>query len=444
VLFFRFRVVAGCALLAWPIAGGFAFADGPGEPLSLQPQTTRPVPGAADSEPSTPEEAPRLLMGFLSQTSIGPTLEKSRIDIYGWIEGSYEYNFNVRNHTANAGRAYDAFENNKGYLNQFDLTFERNVNPGPAWDVGGRVDIMYGSDSRFTTSSDFLDKQGDRTSFDFGRQEAWLDIPQAYVDIALPVLQGVRLRVGKFEFFKAIDPNANAFYTHPFEYVEAFPYTLTGISAYAPVTPAISVETGISRGWDQTFTDNNSAAIDGFGLVGWNISERARIVAAFITGPEQYRDDGHFTTGVDLTFLYNPSDQFAFVLDTTFGHQAGAVRGDFPGSTIAPPTFVSFGDANWYGLTGTAAYKVNDLVVANGRLEWYRDEEGYTEGFPGQVNLYEATVGVSITPLHSTAIGDNFILRPEVRYDYASRPFFNVSSPRHDQLTVAIDAIFNF
>jgi hypothetical protein len=429
------------------LAGGGAFARDSGGPSSFPAEGFAPVyaDAAPASEQAPADETTRPLMGFLKTTTIGQSLENNRVNIYGWIEGSYEYNFNVRDRGPNIGRTFDVLENNKGYLNQVDLTFEKKANlTGAGWDVGGRVDIMYGSDSRFTTSSDLLSHQGDENSFGLGRQEAWLDIPQAYIDIAIPVLNGMRLRIGKFEFFKVVNPNANALYTHPFEYGQAFPYSLTGISAYTPLTTDLSVEGGVSRGWDQTLTDNNSAALDGFGRVIWNLSDVLRISAAVISGPEQYHDNGHFTTTANVSVLYTPIDQFAFVLDAICGHQAGAVFGDFPGSNAAPTVPLKIGGANWYGLTGTAAYKLNDWVTLNGRMEWYRDEEGYTEGFPGQLNLYETAIGLKLTPLSSTAIGDNFILRPEIRYDYSSRAFFNVADPRHDQVTFAIDAIVNF
>jgi hypothetical protein len=399
---------------------------------------------AADSPVS--EEPSRPLMGLLSRTSLSQPLHDARVNIYGWIEGSYQYNFSVPAHTPNVGRAFDVFENNKGYLNQLDLTFERKVNlSNHAWDVAGRLDITYGSDSRFTTSSDLLSQQSSIGANGVGREEAWLDIPQAYVDVNVPFGQPVRIRIGKFELFKTIDPNVSATYTHPFEYGQAFPYTLTGISAYTSLTPAFSIEMGLSRGWDQTLTDNNSAAVDGFGRLVWNASDSLQIFAAFITGPEQYHDNVHFTTTSDLAFVYTPVDQFALVLDITSGHQSGAKFGDFPGSNSPPPmSDIPVHGANWYGVTGTSAYKLSNWMTLNSRVEWYRDEEGYTEGFPGQLNLYEATIGLKLTPFHSTSLGDYFVLRPELRYDYSSRPCFNIDKPRHDQITVAIDAILNF
>ena len=57
-------------------------------------------------------------------------------------------------------------------------------------------------------------------------------------------------------------------------------------------------------------------------------------------------------------------------------------------------------------------------------------------------------MGLNILPLLNTPIGENFVLRPEVRFDYSDKAFFDVSSAgtggKHNQTTIGIDAIFNF
>lgn len=504
-------IIRSCALLACATLSRIAIADGPGQPTWVSPDdakfiyantaSTAPARAAtvageagradwtsdpfsqvygdgkfiyADVEPApspsgTPaasplEATPVTLMGVLAKTPVGQTLQSAGINIYGWVEGSYEYNFSVRDHTQNSGRAFDAFENNKGYLNQLDLTTERTVDiTSNRFDIGGKLDLVYGSDARFTVSSDLLDRQGPVNGSGFGRQEAWFDIHQLYGDLLVPVANGVVVRVGKFEFFKALDPNASSFYTHPYEYGHGFPYTLTGVSLRTPVDKHTTVEGGVSRGWNQTLTDNNNA-LDCFGRVKFDVSDTTKIILSGIAGPEQYQDSHDVTTALDLTVKYE-TEKLLIVVDGTFGHQSNAIFGDFPGANT-PGSGQPIGAANWYGVNGVAGYKINEFVTLNGRVEWYRDEEGYTFQITDEVtegvsigtptefrqregsNLYEITVGVTLMPLHATPVGDNFLVRPEIRYDYSSRDFFHTDSlgfgTRHDQITFAIDAIFNF
>jgi hypothetical protein len=75
------------------------------------------------------------------------------------------------------------------------------------------------------------------------------------------------------------------------------------------------------------------------------------------------------------------------------------------------------------------------------RGECYRDEEALTTGLAQ--TLFEGTVGLTVTPFPSDQIGQNLKIRPEVRFDYSTRHYFD-GATRHDQTTVAIDAIFNY
>jgi len=86
---------------------------------------------------------------------------------------------------------------------------------------------------------------------------------------------------------------------------------------------------------------------------------------------------------------------------------------------------------------------VNELLTVGARFEWLRDEEGYLTGVKAS-NLYDATLGLSVTPFYNTAVGKNIVVRPELRYDYSSIPLFYPSPGKHGQFTFATDVIINF
>src|SRR3954451_13365837 len=119
------------------------------------------------------------------------------------------------------------------------------------------------------------------------------DLVQAYADIHVPDAEGLRLRAGKFTYFKQIDPNASVFYSHSFTFGAALPFTLTGVYGTYQINDQLTVDAGISRGWDQALEDNNGA-IDFFGRVKYNLSEQTSIAAAFITGAEQDNDNDNY------------------------------------------------------------------------------------------------------------------------------------------------------
>ena len=108
------------------------------------------------------------------------------------------------------------------------------------------------------------------------------------------------------------------------------------------------------------------------------------------------------------------------------------------------PHAVASGAAQWYGLAGYGQFVLNDYFTLNGRGEWYGDTKSFTIGTAGGMeNLYEATVNVSIKPFPSDRIGQNLVIRPELRFDYSDKLFFNAGT-KHSQASLGIDAYFTF
>lgn len=443
-------------------------------PLYAQAGTLPPGAGPdAPAPPTSPARPQRPLMSLLDRAGVGDPLRAAGINAYGYFEGSYTYNFYDpprvpgTSGRPNLGRLFD-IDHNDFLVNQLELTVERQVKlSSERFDVGGRVDLLYGTDARFIHSNGFLDDDGypDGPQYQF-------DIPQFYVDVAIPVGSGLRLRLGKFEFFKPLDPLLSVFYSRTFAYATqgtgsslrgipprvagflpgagaALPFTLFGGSAYYEFGDRLQVEAGVSRGWDQSFDDNNGA-VDGFVRVTYLFAPEQgpgrgpELTAAAISGPEVGDDNGHYRTAVDVSLSYPITPELHLLVDGVYGIQSrpSSFQGlRFDGAPLVPETFVASGDAHWYGVSGTVVKKVNPSVNVAARVEWYRDEQGYTTLLPQ--SLYEITLGVTITPFPDSEWGRNLKVRPEIRYDYSDRPYFE-GFARHDQLTVAVDAVYKF
>ena len=363
MFFFNQTACYGAALALGAGSCGFAFAGESASsyaPFSLLP--TAPLyadanaAGTGTEAPPTPEHQP--LMALLSKTPVGKAMDNARINLYGWLEGSYEYNATAPTGNRNFGRSFDFFQSNRGYLNQADVTLERTVDlRGGKFDVGGRADVFYGSDARFTNSYGFLDHE---------TGEYHLDVPQAYLDFVVPLGHGLQIRAGKFDEFKQIDPNANTFYTHTFPYFRALPFTLTGISATYACTDKLTIEGGIARGWNVSLKDNNGA-IDAFSRITLDLTDTSRLKVNLISGPELPSDNSHYTTVVDVTYVQDLTEKLSLLFDFNYGYQArpsGSLPGFPPPNS---PAFVSHNNANWYGVSGNAIYKINDLLSVAGR-----------------------------------------------------------------------------
>jgi hypothetical protein len=387
-------------------------------------------PDAVNREPA----GRRPLMSLLDQVGIADALDDAGIDVYGHVQGSYTRNADNPQSGFNVGRVFD-FEDDEPTLNQVDLNFERRVDVnGESLDVGGRVELLYGGDARFIHANGMFD---DDDFFD--GPENQFDIPQAYVDVSVPIGTGLRVRAGKFLFFKQIDPNASVFYSHSYTFGAALPFTLTGVTGYYGLTDRLSLEAGVVRGWDDALEDDNDA-VSAVGRVRYRASDELNLSLAAITGPELDDDNDDYRTALNFVASYRVSDNLTLLLDSIYGYQANV-----PGE----------GTVDWYGAAVYGIYKINDFVSAAARVEYYRDDEGFTTGVNGagaeppdgvgfaSQSLYEATVGLTITPFANDELGRNLKVRPEVRYDYSSEDFFD-GFTEDDQLTFAVDAIFNF
>ena len=88
-------------------------------------------------------------------------------------------------------------------------------------------------------------------------------------------------------------------------------------------------------------------------------------------------------------------------------------------------------------------YAFDPHFTLNTRLEWYRDAaKGFSTGAPGRANVFEATVGVAITPFRNDKFLSKLLFRPEIRYDYSNHSVFNRGDK--DQFTFSVDALFTF
>lgn len=403
------------------------------EPLVAQPINISPAGSVTNAPPArTPA------MNVLDKLGLAAPLDNLGLRFYGHVEGSYTANFDNPARNLNAGRVFDV-ENEDITLNQLTLNLDRLVTVSDKnWDIGGRMEWMWGGDARFIHGNGLFSYYDNNTSANglTSPDNQW-DLTQAYVDVAVPIGNGVRVRAGKFTYFKSIDPNTSVFYSHSFTFGAALPFTLTGVYGTYQLNDQLTFDGGVSRGWDQALDDSNGA-VDVFGRIKYNITRQTSIEAKFICGPEQDNDNSHWRNAVDVTLSHQIGDNTLLFVDAIYANQAGA---SFVSFSNGIPAAHNDSEAYWYGISGYAIQRINEYVSLAGRIEWFRDEEGYTTSVAQ--NLYEATVGVTITPFPNDQYGQYFKVRPELRADYSSRAFFDGFS-KHEQFTFGIDAIYNF
>jgi hypothetical protein len=429
------------AVVALLASSGFAMADTTQvktSSLSLDPSVLN-----VDVDAAPPSG---LLMNSLDKIGAAKPLTNLGLNIYGWVEAGYT--LNLRQQQGNTPIRPGPFTQEPGNhleLNQVDLRVEKIVDP-TKWDVGGLVEALFGTDSNYIRSNGieyqtFGDNPGEVPQF---------EIPQAYVDVNAPIgPKGLKFRVGKFATLlgtETIDPRGNPFYTHSYLF-NLIPFTQTGALAFYQINDNWSVIGGITRGWDQATEDNN-AAIDVTGQVGYTMSKQIQFLLNFNVGPEDVGDSSHYRTTINPIAVWKVTDQLKLNAEGLYTYDGG-ING------FAPAGFShAYGDD--YGIALYGSYLINDYVTANARLEWAHGYLGSLAGISAPfsafstsaptLNAYELTLGVTVHPMPNNDIGKNLILRPEIRYDLSEDHVYPVGSGAvyRDQWTAAMDVIFTF
>jgi hypothetical protein len=301
--------------------------------------------------------------------------------------------------------------------------------------------VVYGWDSGLIHSDGLYDTPGQRPNgigaYYHSRTspENQFDIVQAYADFAIPVGTGLRIRAGKIVTLlgmEVINPTGNALYSHSYLFGYAIPFTNTGIIGEYKVSDDLLIDAGVTRGENQSLRDNNGDP-DIMGEITWTPqataeSKKWKVVFNYEVGPEASHDNHDWWTVLDFQAVYTASDKLILSVDADYGDA---------------PHGLTTKSAQWGGVAGYASYALNSIYALNFRGEWYNDADGFTLGAPGNLNVYEATLGVAIHPFPDDALGQNLVVRPELRADYADKDYFNAGT-KHFQASFGIDAYFTY
>ncbi|MEM8912454.1 MAG: outer membrane beta-barrel protein [Planctomycetota bacterium] len=382
----------------------------------------------------------------------------------GWLQQGFTFNPSDPDNNSNAPVLFNDRANDY-QLNQLYFYIGKDVDPNASsWDIGGRFDLNYGTESRFVTVPG-LERHDDRTrrwnseSSDYG-----LAIPQAFVELGTPLgPHGSSFQLGHFfalsgyETFTAPD---NFFYSRANSFLYGQPFTHTGGVWNGKITSDSAVSLGVTTGWDAFYDETDS----------WGI--RYAFLKEFGRGQTTFSMTGHVgdeNTGiqdadgarkdtrnwVSLLVRHYLNKRLYYVLQGDYGRQDGAVLVlDSLSNTIG------FDDASWFSLNQYWVYQLNSQWSSGLRVEWFHDDGNSRMGLPitysngGDAfdggNYFAITGGLNFKPR------DNVILRSEFRWDFSDvesnpdipavvagvRPFNDRSDD--NQITMAVDAILTF
>ena len=412
------------------IYDSFAQAEGQA-PVTLMPRAGVPdedvyqYRGAAPQEAAIEEGATRYL-----ETDF---LLNRGIETYGFVDigiGANGWGADWNGPITFNDRAW------QGQMNQLYLINER-ILKDEGISIGGRVDLLYGTDFLYTVAG------GLDSDWNTGRYYG-LAMPQLYGELGN---QTLNVKFGHFYTligYEVVPAIGNFFYTHAYTMQYGEPFTHTGVLTTWNPNDQLSIIGGVTNGWDNW--DNglptpgnpgpgktSNAAF--LGAVTFSSSDGSQaLTIACSSGNEA---NGALTglggqdlignrTVTSVVYTNEFTDKLTYVYQSDFGYAANA--GD-PGVGYYQTQGQQNGSAYWYGANQYLFYNFTDYLIGGLRFEWFRDNNGtrvvsglrdgspgadgtQTAGFAG--NFWEMTWGLNYL------IGNNMVIRPELRYDWFS------------------------
>lgn len=314
--------------------------------------------------------------------------EDSPITIGGWTQIGY--------HNKNNG----LFNNHKHNVNlhQQWMYVEKAADGSEGFDWGFRFDAVYGVDAQDTQSFGNRPRRYDfMNNFDHGIY-GWA-LPQAYAEVAvgdLSVKMGHFFTIVGYEVVTAPD---NFFYSHAYTMYNSEPFTHTGVLATYKASDDVTLYGGWTLGWDTGF-DRNDKGSNFLGGASLALTDDITMTYVTTIGDFGARGEGYSHSIVtDFTL----TDKWNYVL------QSDLVN-------------TNAGADHQYGVNQYLFYTLNDTIKFGSRFEWWKNAGN---------SQFATTSGVNIKPW------ENFILRPEIRYDW--NPGNNVNFT-----TFGIDAILTY
>lgn len=307
---------------------------------------------------------------------------------------------------------------NEFNLNQLNFYIERAVNTeGDSWDVGGRMDFMYGTDARFTQAS------GWDSNWNNHNAGGYYDIamPQLYVEVFAPIGNGITAKLGHFYTTignEVVTSPDNFFYSHAYTMLYAEPFTHTGALFSYDINDNFSINGGAVMGWDNM--TENAGAWSFLGGGSWTSDSQATSVTVQLISGNQSDTESGNTTMYSIVATHDFTDNFHYLLQHDFGTQK----------------YANNDSDNWFGINQYFTYDITNQLSVGLRAEWFNDKANARVSNTG-ANYLAASIGVNYSPVSW------FKLRPEIRYDWADENVFN-SGVDNDQIAIAMDMIVVF
>ncbi len=280
------------------------------------------------------------------------------MDLSGFIDGYYSFNFN-RPNTTDGFDQINQLYNFNDKTDQFELSAAKltlNHDPDP---VGAHVDFIYGRTNSLINAAPSNSTSGDQLPY----------LEQAFLSLKPPKAKGFELDFGKFVTSagaEVIEAKDNWNYSRSLLFVNAIPYWHFGARTSMPVSKTDTVGFQLVNGWNNVSKSNG-----GVTGVFTNALTKPKYTWSlnYIVGPENANTTSGLRNLIDTTLLLTPPGKFNMYLNYDFGENQDALKaqGDTKVNT-------------WQGGAVAAHEQATAKSAIAGRYEYFTDDDGFQTG----------------------------------------------------------------
>ena len=306
-------------------------------------------------------------------------------------------------------------------LHQAWLWAEKAIDTSCGFDMGGRIDYVYGIDAQ-NTQAFGTDPRGWDNDWDNGGANGYGHaIPQLYLEAGYGDWS---VKVGHFYTligWEVVPATGNFFYSHAYTFNYSEPFTHTGALATYNVNDNVTAYGGYVLGWDSGFDDNGDAFLGGLSL---GLTDDLSVTYATTFG----RFGRQAFNGDETGYMHSIVADLALSDNLQYIFQSDWLSTEDGAGADARETF---------GINQYMIYTVNDCLSYGGRFEWYQNDGIFAANNGVDSDVYALTLGVNYRP-HG-----NVIVRPEIRWDWDDDLVAGLEDG-DKQTTFGIDTIMTF
>ncbi len=370
------------------------------------------------------DEADPTATGLISQyagkdASSWLGLKNSGWTLGGWGTAGINYNTDDPHDSSN-GPMNMTDRNGELNLYQLNLFVEKAVSKGEHWDIGGRLDYMFGTDTRYTQAAGTWDTKIMNPDSYYN-----MAVPQAYVEVFAPVGNGLSGKLGHFYTiigYESVPSALNFFSSHTYSF-KSSPFTTTGALFNYTINDQWNVNLGAAKGMDNF--DLNPGAWGQMSGINWANADTGTALSFSIMQGNAYQNMPN-----------NDLEYYSVIFQQQFGKWHYVIQHDR--GTVNHAVNNNQTTAVWYSVVNYLTYQLNDVWGLGVRGEWFRDQSGFRYN-SGEASYYDVTAGLNWKPKVW------LLVRPEVRYDWAQAQTAPFDAGRQfNQVVMGIDAVVQF